>query len=558
MGDYNPECYAVVDIETTLDHKTIHGAGITLFQRGQVIVSEWVTSPESLSNTLNGATHVVGHNLLGFDLPVLAEVWDFTLPPSVSVIDTLVMSRLANPSRDGGHSLRNLAIQCGLNQKQDFNVADFDGPITDAMVEYCLADTVANGDVFNMLRRELKDFSTESIDLEHAVAQETKVQESNGFKLDFPLACSIHTQHTARMKEIEQELQEVFPPIVEERWSEKTGKQLKDKVTIFNPGSRVQVAERLSEKGAVWKELTPTSGRAKVDETTLGRNLHIPEAKLVLEYLIISKRLGMVTAWVNSVAEDGRIHGRVNTCGAVTGRMTHSKPNLAQIPSDPTYRECFTVEDGNQLVGCDASGLELRMLAHYMKDDDYTDLILNGDIHTHNQNLAGLPNRDDAKTFIYALLYGAGDAKIGTIIDGGAKAGRMLRHKFMSGLPAYSELMQSIGKIIKVRDTLPGLDGRRLHVRSEHSALNTLLQAAGAVVMKKALVLATDALRDAGIPYTLVAQVHDEVQVEAQPQYAEQIGQAFRKAIQDAGTYYKMRCPLDGEYKVGPNWSHTH
>ena len=558
MGDYNPECYAVVDIETTLDHKTIHGAGITLFQRGQVIVSEWVTSPESLSNTLNGATHVVGHNLLGFDLPVLAEVWDFTLPPSVSVIDTLVMSRLANPSRDGGHSLRNLAIQCGLNQKQDFNVADFDGPITDAMVEYCLADTVANGDVFNMLRRELKDFSTESIDLEHAVARETKVQESNGFKLDFPLACSIHTHHTARMKEIEQELQEVFPPIVEERWSEKTGKQLKDKVTIFNPGSRVQVAERLSEKGAVWKELTPTSGRAKVDETTLGRNLHIPEAKLVLEYLIISKRLGMVTAWVNSVAEDGRIHGRVNTCGAVTGRMTHSKPNLAQIPSDPTYRECFTVEDGNQLVGCDASGLELRMLAHYMKDDDYTDLILNGDIHTHNQNLAGLPNRDDAKTFIYALLYGAGDAKIGTIIDGGAKAGRMLRHKFMSGLPAYSELMQSIGKIIKVRDTLPGLDGRRLHVRSEHSALNTLLQAAGAVVMKKALVLATDALRDAGIPYTLVAQVHDEVQVEAQPQYAEQIGQAFRKAIQDAGTYYKMRCPLDGEYKVGPNWSHTH
>ena len=118
--------------------------------------------------------------------------------------------------------------------------------------------------------------------------------------------------------------------------------------------------------------------------------------------------------------------------------------------------------------------------------------------------------------------------------------------------------MQSIGKIIKARDTLPGLDGRRLHVRSEHSALNTLLQAAGAVVMKKALVLATDALRDAGIPYTLVAQVHDEVQVEAQPQYAEQIGQAFRKAIQDAGTYYKMRCPLDGEYKVGPNWSHTH
>jgi len=558
MGDYNPECYAVVDIETTLDHKTIHGAGITLFQRGQVIVSEWVTSPESLSNTLNGATHVVGHNIISFDLPILAEVWGFELPESIGVIDTLVMSRLSNPSRDGGHSLRNLALQCGLNQKQDFDVSDFDGPVTQEMVDYCIADTVANVDVFNMLRRELKDFSTESIDLEHAVAQETKVQESNGFKLDFPLACRIHTQHTARMEEIEQELQEVFPPIVEERWSEKTGKQLKDKVTIFNPGSRVQVAERLSEKGAVWSQLTPTSGRAKVDETTLGENIHIPEAKLVLEYLIISKRLGMVTAWVNSVAEDGRIHGRVNTCGAVTGRMTHSKPNLAQIPSDPTYRECFTVEDGNQLVGCDASGLELRMLAHYMKDDDYTDLILNGDIHSHNQKLAGLETRDQAKTFIYALLYGAGDGKIGSIVNGRAKQGAILRSRFMRGLPSYAVLMQSIGKIMRARDTLPGLDGRRLHVRSEHSALNTLLQSAGAVVMKKALVLATDALRDAGIPYTLVAQVHDEVQVEAQPQYAEQIGQAFRKAIQDAGTYYKMRCPLDGEYKIGSTWAATH
>jgi DNA polymerase I-like protein with 3'-5' exonuclease and polymerase domains len=426
------------------------------------------------------------------------------------------------------------------------------------MVQYCIADTVANVDVFNMLKYELRDFSDESIHLEHRVAEITKVQESNGFKLDFPLACSIHTQHTARMKEIEQELQEVFPPIVEERWSEKTGKRLKDKVTIFNPGSRVQVAERLAERGAVWKELTPTSGRAKVDETTLGQNLHVPEAKLVLEYLIISKRLGMVTAWVNAVAEDGRIHGRVNTCGAVTGRMTHSKPNLAQIPSDPTYRECFTVEDGNQLVGCDASGLELRMLAHYMRDTEYTDLILNGDIHTHNQKLAGLQHRDDAKTFIYALLYGAGDAKIGTIINGGAKAGRTLRHKFMSGLPAYARLLEKIGKRLADHGTLPGLDGRRLHVRSEHAALNTLLQSAGAVVMKKALVLATDALQDAGIPCTLVAQVHDEVQVEAEPQYAEQVGQAFRKAIQDAGTYYEMRCPLDGEYKVGPNWSHTH
>ena len=557
MGDYNPTTYAIVDIETTLDHSTIHGAGVTLVDKGRILMSEWAISPESLTNMLNGVTHVVGHNIIGFDLPVLAKAWDFQLPKSIGIIDTLVLSRLSNPSRERGHSLRELAIRCGLNQKQAYDVANFDGPVTQEMVDYCIADTVANKDVFEWLLKQLKGFSEESIHLEHRVAQITKVQESNGFKLDFPLACSIHTQHTARMKEIEQELQQVFPPTVEERWSAKTGKQLKDKVTIFNPGSRVQIAERLSEKGAVWVDKTPLSGRAKVDETSLSHNIHIPEAKLVLEYLVLSKRLGMVTSWVNAVAEDGRIHGRVNTCGAVTGRMTHSKPNLAQIPSDPTYRECFVVEEGNQLVGCDASGLELRMLAHYMRDAEYTDLILNGDIHTHNQELAGLQHRDDAKTFIYALLYGAGDAKIGTIVNGGAKAGRTLRDRFMSGLPAYAKLLRRIDDA-KVKGKIPGLDGRLVRIRSEHAALNTLLQSAGAVVMKKALVLATDALQEAGIPYTLVAQVHDEVQVEAEPQYAEQVGQAFRKAIQDAGTYYEMRCPLDGEYKIGPNWSHTH
>ena len=554
MGMYNPESYVVLDIETTLDHLSIHGVGLTFVEHGIVSSSTWIATREELSEALMDASVLVGHNLIGFDLPVLANVWGWV--SDCQIIDTLVLSRLASPSREGGHSLKHLALRAGLEQKQDFNVADFDGPLTQEMIDYCLQDTRANVDVFNMLRRELKGFSETSIHLEHRVAEETRTQEANGFRLDSPRACRLHTEHTQRMEEIERELQEVFPPIIEERYSEKTGKRLKDKVTIFNPGSRQQVAERLEAKGAVWKSRTET-GKAKVDETTLAE-LGIPEADLVLEYLTLGKRVGMLRSWLDSVAEDGRIHGRVNTCGAVTGRMTHSKPNLAQIPSDPLYRECFTVEDGNKLVGCDASGLELRMLAHYMQDPEYTDLILNGDIHSHNQQLAGLPSRNDAKTFIYALLYGAGDAKIGTIIGGGAKAGRALRHKFMSGLPAYGRLVEKIGTIVSKRGTLPGLDGRRLHVRSEHSALNTLLQSAGAIVMKQALVLATDELKKSGIPYTLVAQVHDEVQVEADPAYAERVGQVFRQAIIDAGSSFEMRCPLDGEFMIGDSWKDTH
>ena len=554
MGDYNPETFAVIDIETTLDHKTIHGAGITLSHNGQVIASEWVTSPESLSNMLNGASHVVGHNIIGFDLPILAEVWGFTLPSFITIVDTLILSRLANPNRDGGHSLRNLALQCGLNQKQDFDVADFDGPVTEKMVEYCIADCVANVDVYHMLAAEVESFGA-SVEIEHIVATATKVQEANGFALDFDRACTLHTEHTNRMEEIERDLQETFPPLVEERWSEKTGKQLKDKVTVFNPGSRQQVAERLEAKGAVWKVRTET-GKAKVDETTLAE-LGIPEADLVLEYLTLGKRVGMLRSWLDSVAEDGRIHGRVNTCGAVTGRMTHSKPNLAQIPSERAYRECFTVSEGNSLVGVDASGLELRMLAHYMKDDEYTDLILNGDIHSYNQELAGLPERNDAKTFIYALLYGAGDAKLGSIIDGGARDGARLRSRFMEGLPAFSELVTKVAKI-SANGTVPGLDGRRVHVRSEHAALNSLLQSAGAIVMKQALVIALEKLADYGYPYKLVAQVHDEFQLEVPTEYAQRVGVVFRNSIREAGRRLNLRCPLDGEYMIGSTWADTH
>ena len=547
--------YAVVDIETTLDHRTIHGVGITLVHDGQVTDSKWCDSVQSLASMLSGVSHVVGHNIIGFDLPVLANVWGYSLAAEVRVTDTLVMSRLANPNREGGHSLRNLAEQAGQNLKQDFAVEDFDGPVTQQMIDYCIADTVANVDVYNLLERELEGFDPLSLEIEHIVATATRVQESNGFALNFDRACQLYTQHTHRMEEIERELQETFPPIVEERYSEKTGKRLKDKVTVFNPGSRQQVAERLEGKGAVWKSRTET-GKAKVDETTLAE-LGIPEADLVLEYLTLGKRVGMLRSWLDSVAEDGRIHGRVNTCGAVTGRMTHSKPNLAQIPSEREYRECFTVAEGHSLVGVDASGLELRMLAHYMQDPEYTDLILHGDIHTHNQQLAGLPERNDAKTFIYALLYGAGDAKLGSIIDGGAKDGARLRSRFMGGLPSFSKLVTKVAKA-SARGTLPGLDGRRVHVRSEHAALNTLLQSAGAIVMKQALVIALEKLADYGYPYKLVAQVHDEFQLEVPTEYAQRVGVVFRNSIREAGRRLSLRCPLDGEYMIGSTWADTH
>lgn len=542
----------VLDIETNYAHDTIWMAATCNIH---TMETEVFTDASTLSKAIQQATTIIGHNLIGFDIPVLRSVWDINIDTRL-VIDTLVLSRLYNPSLEGGHSLKAWGKRIGKEEKGEFT--DFDGGLTDEMIAYCVQDTVVNAHLYKHLVKLLTDdgFSEHSIDLEHDVAIYTKEQEDNGFYLDFDMACNISCEHSERMASIEDELQQVFPPIVTERWSEKTGKRLKDDVEVFNVGSRQQIAKRLETKGVKWKERTE-KGAVVVNEKTLAALTHIPEAELVLEYLTLQKRLGMVNSWLDAYQSDGRVHGRVNTCGAVTGRMTHSNPNMAQIPSESLYRECWTVPDGHLLVGIDASGLELRMLAHYMKDDSYTYEILNGDIHTANQKAAGLETRNQAKTFIYAFLYGAGDEKIGSIVGGNRNTGAVLKKRFLENTPSLLRLRKNVAQHAAT-GKVPGLDGRIVRVRSEHAALNTLLQSAGAIVMKQALVLATERLRQNKVPYRLVAQVHDEFQVEVPEGYEDAVGHTFRNAIRRAGEVFDLRCPLDGEYKVGSSWAETH
>jgi len=364
---------------------------------------------------------------------------------------------------------------------------------------------------------------------------------------------------THRMRQITEMLQEVFPPIVEERWSEKTGKRLKDKVTEFNVGSRKQIAERLQSVGVKFKKKTD-KGAIIVNEKVL-EGIDIHEAKVIHEYLMLQKRAAQIDSWL-SFEKEGRVHGRVITNGAVTGRMTHHSPNMAQIPSvtAPYGKECrsfWCVPENHKLVGIDASGLELRMLAHYMQDPAYTEQILSGDIHTYNMKAAGLTNRNQSKTFIYAFLYGAGAAKIGQIVGGGYKEGEVLIESFLRNTPALDKLRKRVAYFSE-GGTLPALDGRRLRVRSEHAALNTLLQGAGAIVMKQALVLLAESLEKYKIPYKLVANVHDEFQIEVPENFAVTVGKAAVRAIRNAGEVLEMRCPLDGEYKIGNNWAETH
>lgn len=543
-------CY--LDIETTLDHSTIWCAVTKVKNDIQVH-----TTPDTLKKVLHDSQQIVGHNLIGFDCHVLDSVWGVRIPRH-SVLDTLYLSRLYNPSQEGGHSLRNWGEILGGAGKIAFD--DYDGGLTDEMVEYCIADVELTERVHQWLALQIRKegFSQQSVELEHNVGWIVTEQERNGFKLDIPFAEKLMMDLMFEMNNIEASLQDIFPPIVEERTSEKTGKRLKDKVTVFNPGSRKQIAERLQGLGVKFNKKTE-KGNIIVDEKVL-EGIDLPEAKAVARYMMLQKRVAQIDSWLKAVKDDGRVHGRVITNGAVTGRMSHQSPNMAQVPAvsapfGTECRSCWTVDEGNVLVGIDASGLELRMLAHYMDDENYTNELLNGDIHTANQRAAGLESRPLAKTFIYAFLYGAGDAKIGAIVGGNSTTGRKLKEAFLSNTPSLERVR---GDTLRqaASGILTGLDGRKLRVRSEHAALNTLLQGAGAIVMKQALVHLSDRLKN--IPHRFVANVHDEWQIETTAHYADTVGRIGVRAIRIAGETLSLRCPLDGEYRVGNNWAETH
>ena len=569
----------LLDIETDTKHSHIWVVVTKDIDTGETKV--WKQA-KPLVEYLKDTTLIVAHNAIHFDCSVLNRLWHTKIRLN-QIFDTLIVSRLLDPSLENGHSLEAWGERLGL-QKIDYRAVwlwmtnrsekdtpkllEFDEPHEGLMDHYCVRDVDVLEVLYHHLVKELKDkeFSDQSVDLEHKVAAIISKQEKNGFKLDQVYATNLLVDIQGKLDGIYEQMQQRWPPVTLERISEKTGKRLKDSVVTFNPGSRQQIAEKLMELG--WKPSKKTEkGQVIVDEAVLSE-LKYPEAKLILDYLLLQKRISQIKSWFDCVGSDGRVHGRVMTNGAVTGRMTHSSPNMAQIPNSgslygPECRECWTVDDGYVLVGADASGLELRMLAHFMKDADYVKTVVEGsskdgtDVHTKNQKAAGLQTRDQAKTFIYGFLYGAGPAKIGAIVGGSAKDGQRLIDSFLKATPSLQRLRDTVAKYAG-KGFVPGLDGRKIWVRSEHSALNSLLQGAGAIVMKQALVFLEKEIRCNKYRAKFVANVHDEWQIECHPDDAEAVGKLAVQAIRDAGVYYNLRCPLDGEYKIGKSWRETH
>jgi len=567
----------VVDIETTLDHKTIWLCCTLDIDTGEK--HTWYQA-KAFQDYIEDATLLIGQNIVAFDAYLLNSLWKTQIALS-KCYDTLIVSRLLNPSKSEGHSLEAWGSELGTqkidykkvwewmsDRKEAYKGECYDAPFMPLLSIYCQRDVEVTGLLFKKLVTETdgKGFSAASVLLEHQTAAIIAKQERNGFRLDMPHATMLLTTVKGKLDSIYEQMQERWPPYNQERISEKTGKRLKDREVVFNPGSRQQIGQKLIELGWKPKSFTET-GQPIVDEGSLA-GAKFPEALLIAEYLMLQKRVAQITSWMEAVEADGRVHGRVITNGAVTGRMTHSSPNMAQIPNSgsvfgPECRECWTVDDGNVLVGCDASGLELRMLAHYMKDDDYVETVVNGssklgtDVHTKNQQAAGLQTRDQAKTFIYGFLYGAGPAKIGQIVGAGAKEGQKLIASFLAATPALQRLRDHVSKVAG-KGFVPGLDGRKIWVRSEHAALNSLLQGAGAVVMKQALVLFDAKIRQNRWPVKMVVNVHDEFQWETDEKHAINTGEAAKQSIVEAGLFYNLRCPLDGEFKYGRSWRDTH
>lgn len=550
---------------------------------------------ELLSN--NGET-LVAHNGIKYDIPVIAKLYPNINIKQESIQDTLVLARLiyAHISEIdagflqkgtlpgklyGSHSLEAWGYRLGCPK------GDYQGgweQFSQEMLDYNIQDCIVTAKLYQKLLG--KNYSQQSIELEHKVAWLMAKQERNGFVFDVKAGSDLYATLVKRKSELAAQCEALFPPweVRQADFIPKANNKSKGyvagvpvqrfKTVVFNPSSRDHIASRLTTLYGWKPEVMTDGGKPRVDEVVLA-GLDYEPCKLLSEFLMVQKRISQLAegdnAWLNLV-KGGKLHGSINTNGAVTGRATHSKPNISQVPSSnsPYGHECrslFTVPSGWQLVGADASGLELRCLAHYMAKYDggaYGTALLEGDIHTTNQLAAGLESRPQAKTFIYAFLYGAGDAKIGSVISGSADAGKKLKSKFLRNLPALGRLVEDVRETAR-RGYLVGLDGRHIFVRSAHAALNTLLQGAGAIVCKQWLVMLEEQLQANGLrhgwdgDYAFCAWSHDEVQIACRaPEVAEQVASLATQCVTLAGEHFNFRCPTAGEAKIGKTWSDTH
>ncbi len=546
----------------------------------------------------------IGHNIVKFDAPTLNRLLKTRLLVS-QVVDTLILSTLYSPSLDGGHSLGAWGERLGY-PKGDFH--DFTH-LSDAMLTYCEQDVEITYQLFVRMVRVLNKigFSEKSCYIQHHITNILDRQNRNGFEFNGEKAVQFLAQLRGREAELQQDIRGVFPPekvLVRERAAfNKDGaasaQYLRDCETLhvegpdglgmyrayrfdeFNIGSSKQRADKLTALGWVPDERTP-KGAPKVTEKSLVKfadEHDIPQAKLITKWMSVNGRGNMINTWLNEWNDDGKIHGKVFV--ADTLRFRHQAPNTANVPAVRikevkddagrvvekyvlygedgyfTYeaRDLWVARPNRVLVGTDAAGLELRMLAHYLNRPDFTEQVVNGDPHQYNADLAGV-TRPRAKTLLYAIQYGAQAGKVAQIIEGTREEGAAMREQFLARL-GIKDVMndaiheQEVGRVWLV-------DGSGVVCPSPHAALNYKLQGGGARVMALGAIILESYIRRDGLDSLKVGDIHDEWQYDVAPDDARQHAVRSVQAIREAGEELNLNVPLDGTAKEGLTWAETH
>ena len=563
--------------------------------------------PEDITKALEhllSADVLIGHNIMFYDIPLLSKLHNVIF--NCKVIDTLVCTRLIWPKETlleldysamrhvpprlkGSASLKAWGYRLA-NNKIDFK--DF-SHYTEEMLEYCVQDVnVTNKLLLHIIKQ---NYPQPSLSIEHEFAYYINKQIRAGVPFDIDAALDLVDVLRTKQKRLEGELKEIFPPIKYSEWftpkvNNASRGYIKDvpfekiRYENFNPGSRQQIVERLQRKYGWTPKRTTDKGNPVLDDDVL-EQLPFPEAKQLAEYMLVKKRLGQLAdgkgAWLKMVNnESGRMHGNVITNGCITARCAHKSPNLGQVVASysPYGKECRSLfhapYDWDQL-GIDAKGLEIRTLAGYLAlwdDGEYASLVVNPevDIHTYNQEKFDVPTRDIAKRLLYAMLYGCGAAKAGTIIDPKEKNEEKLRvlgrnaiDGFLEGVPALRKLKDQVEETIATRGYLIGLDKRSLYCRSAFKGLNVLLQSAGAIIMKQVVINVNRNIKENlnleyGQDWFQMLMIHDEIQIACNPKHTAAINEEALNAFPEAQQFFGFKCKIEGDSKVGSNWADTH
>ena len=411
----------------------------------------------------------------------------------------------------------------------------------------------------------------EWLTLEHQVAQILTQQEEHGWYFDEPAARELESTLRREYEETTKLLRERHPFVEGSRFYPKRSNKRTGyvegapltKLKELNPTSRDHIAWILQTHYGWIPSLMTSTGKPVINEIVL-KDIGTDIARQFLTLLDLTKKLGMISEGVNAwqkLVTKSRIHHHCSVATS-TFRCAHRKPNLAQVPSDERFRRLFTASPYHVMVGADLSGIELRMLAHYLARYDegrYTRILTTGDIHATNAERIGI-TRSQVKTVTYAFLYGAGDRKIGVSYDkqlsdeAAAKKGREIRKAYVDAIPGLKELLEAVHKASE-RGFVRGLDNRRILVDSRHKSLNYLLQGSSAILAKSWMVLANERLPR----YTnQLAFVHDELQFECKEEEVKDLKFLLELSAMEAGEYYKMRCPVAAESKSGSTWADVH